>query len=34
MFSLLYLTLDIVHTVNAVVKFIADISYKPRMESE
>lgn len=31
-FSLLYLTLDIVHTVNAVVKVIADIGCKPTME--
>jgi hypothetical protein len=38
--SLLYLTLDIVHAVNAGVKLVAgvevvaDIGYNPRMESE
>jgi hypothetical protein len=34
MLSLLYLTLDIVHTVNADVKFIAVIGYKSRMEGK
>lgn len=32
--SLLYLTLDIVHAVNADVEFVVNISCKPKMEFE
>lgn len=32
--SLLYLTLDIMHAVNAGAKLVGDISYNPTIESE